>query len=854
LSALEADAEANPAKYAQPVQQQVTTGEGLLQRAMGSLEQYPADVQQSLRSTAAMARLQGMPASDVAAQLQHFVEETPPETFAGPPRPGMQPPAVGPVAPGAGAELGVPSLGGVTPQPPTVTSPVVQGALEALNGYPRPVQQAAQSAAETLQAQGAPEQMIADRLQGFTQSHPVEEFAPGNVGDVGVRMASVAPEQAPALSADIAELAGGARRGGPAPPQAPPGEPPVGGPPTAPPPGQTTPPPPEQAAANGRTLFNLYYRGNLVSGGQTFDRIGLNAAIAPAWNGTIGMAWDLATFNPSRLQAGPLAMVSAYHAIASDFVDSARTAWAQSRAPLEGANPLMRLALTPQAAVLAVHGGLRNLTIEGLTRQELVLTGGQDATRLGLHGQEWIAHAIDFANSPTPEALDMATRIAQEGAFSGSLGRTGQMIAGWLDQLEQLGKGGTMIGDAIWPVFRIPWKMATVAAEYSPMGFGSTVADILSGVRGQGPYAGATTADILPSIRRQLGVNTPFQTPAEGSGVAPMAQRFQHGFIGTAITIAAALKGLEGNVTGAGPDDPELRRQMMADGWRPYSINLGGRYYSYDQFPQFALTLGLIGDYHDAVAYSTDVERAQAQAGLGGGAIPMGLPLGGGGGRADATALRLATHVLGHMGSLSGLSNLVDTLSAVGIGGGGGEGTGLLQSLATEAGGVLGPLVPLSGLQRTVALARDVAERRPLPANVPQILAQNIPGLRETVPAALSPSGQPLANVQTGLAAIAPVKFGPPVGADPISHAFTGAGLTLSGTPPSLQLGGGSNELARQMVIARGPAATTLASYVSPAMAVSPADLQQAFANQQALRGALGLPTSRALLQQQLAG
>jgi flagellum-specific peptidoglycan hydrolase FlgJ len=859
-----------------------------------------------------------------------------------PPAPATQTVVGGAAIPGEAARLGTPSpqvtVGGV-PQP-MVGSQMLQTALGRLEQYPEEVGTAARAGVEALQAQGHAPTTIAAQIQRFLEQNPPENFAPGTAGDIGVRIATATPAEATSLNGDLAQLAraparapqapapeiaeiAGGPRGGQPPPPAPPGEPPFGGAPPPPaPPGETTPPPrePAQASANGRALFDLYYRGNLVSGGQTFDRIGLNAAIAPAWNGTVGMLGDLVTFNPSRLQAGPLGMVAAYHDIATSFLDNARTAWTESRGAIEGANPLLRYALTPQAAVLAVHGGLRNLTVGGLTKLELARIGGQTATEEGLRGQEWIARVFDFANNPTPDAVQQATRFAQDGAYGGQLGKTGQMIGDTLDRLERQGALGTFIGDAIWPVFRIPWKMMTTAAEYSPLGLGSTVSDVLSGLRGRGPYAGASAEEIGPALQQRLGLQSPFQQPVE-PGVSPLATRLQHNVLGTAVTIAAALEGLKGNVTGAGPDDQELRRQMMADGWRPYSVNLGGRYISFDQFPPAALTLGLIGDYYDAVNYPSKEEIGRVQAGYPGyQGLPQSVPFGGGGGSALMAATRLFSHVLDHMASLSGLSNLVDTMSALGIGGGGGEGTGFLSGLATEAGGVLGPLVPLSGLQRTIALAHDVAERRPLPANLPQIMAQNLPGLRETVPPAFSPSGQPLPNMRTGLGALAPMQVGPLAPSDPVAHAFTDAGITLSGAPSAISLGGGrevvlypdqqrtyeqykgtmlqdaigamvrdpgwaavpvpvkaqilqriesqadraaegqtlgsltSQEMARQNVAARGPAATTLVSYVPPAMTMNPLQAQQALAEQQALRGALGLPTSRALLQQQLAG
>jgi hypothetical protein len=49
-------------------------------------------------------------------------------------------------------------------------------------------------------------------------------------------------------------------------------------------------------------------------------------------------------------------------------------------------------------------------------------------------------------------------------------------------------------------------------------------------------------------------------------------------------------------------------------------------------------------------------------------------------------------------------------------------------------------------------------------------------------------------------------------------------------------------------------AATTLLSYLSAQMVTTPYQMQQALAQQQALRSALGLPTSEELSRQQLAG
>jgi hypothetical protein len=57
--------------------------------------------------------------------------------------------------------------------------------------------------------------------------------------------------------------------------------------------------------------------------------------------------------------------------------------------------------------------------------------------------------------------------------------------------------------------------------------------------------------------------------------------------------IAAATSGL---VTGQGPTNVRERRQLMATGWRPYSIRIGGKYISYQRLDPFSSILGLSAD------------------------------------------------------------------------------------------------------------------------------------------------------------------------------------------------------------------------------------------------------------------
>jgi hypothetical protein len=66
---------------------------------------------------------------------------------------------------------------------------------------------------------------------------------------------------------------------------------------------------------------------------------------------------------------------------------------------------------------------------------------------------------------------------------------------------------------------------------------------------------------------------------------------------GTLGTLALATM-FGPNIQGAGPKDYEKRRQLISEGWLPYSIKIGDNYYSYREWP-VALMMAGIGSYYD---------------------------------------------------------------------------------------------------------------------------------------------------------------------------------------------------------------------------------------------------------------
>lgn len=104
-----------------------------------------------------------------------------------------------------------------------------------------------------------------------------------------------------------------------------------------------------------------------------------------------------------------------------------------------------------------------------------------------------------------------------------------------------------------------------------------------------------------------------FETPA------PVGQEFKVQLVkataGTVGMTALAMLDAGGvvQVTGSGPSDPNEKKQLQAAGWKPYSVKIGDRYYSYQNTP-LGVGLAMVGHYRDAVRYNKlDEKDAQAR-------------------------------------------------------------------------------------------------------------------------------------------------------------------------------------------------------------------------------------------------
>lgn len=145
-----------------------------------------------------------------------------------------------------------------------------------------------------------------------------------------------------------------------------------------------------------------------------------------------------------------------------------------------------------------------------------------------------------------------------------------------------------------------------------------------------GPVAGAvlhaTQAQpwlklILPFVRTPTNI---IKFAAERSPLAPVLKEWRADFmaggarrdlaiarmtLGTGLGMTIADLASKGDITGSGPADDNARQVMMADGWQPYSIRVGDKFYSYQRLDPLATTLGVAADYVQLQEQMTDTQR-----------------------------------------------------------------------------------------------------------------------------------------------------------------------------------------------------------------------------------------------------
>ncbi len=166
---------------------------------------------------------------------------------------------------------------------------------------------------------------------------------------------------------------------------------------------------------------------------------------------------------------------------------------------------------------------------------------------------------IDMLAQQFATAHTFQTNLESLGPFMSAMGRT-------LQGFQDVSLGAIPLGRLVVPVLRTPLNLAHFSLERSP---------------GLNLLASTWRADF-------------------GAGGALRAQAMGKVTGGAVLASTAAYFANAGLISGGGPADPKLRKDMIElQGWRPYSVKLGDTWYSYDRLAPIGALLGIAADFSE---------------------------------------------------------------------------------------------------------------------------------------------------------------------------------------------------------------------------------------------------------------
>lgn len=153
---------------------------------------------------------------------------------------------------------------------------------------------------------------------------------------------------------------------------------------------------------------------------------------------------------------------------------------------------------------------------------------------------------------------------------------------------------------------------------------------------------GTFTADLPPLLEKlQETFNHPalkvivpfFKTPAniglevlERTPFAPLSSRFREEIaqggvyrdmamakvtLGSSLLALYAAFAAEGHLTGRGPERKADREALLRDGWQPYSIKVGDKYYSYSGLEPMSALMAIASDYAEYARHEPDKGKVE---------------------------------------------------------------------------------------------------------------------------------------------------------------------------------------------------------------------------------------------------
>ncbi len=188
----------------------------------------------------------------------------------------------------------------------------------------------------------------------------------------------------------------------------------------------------------------------------------------------------------------------------------------------------------------------------------------------GLEGKELQQYIQDGVHNPSDHEYQAAMKQAGYYTFTNNLGKMGQSIM-------SLARSHPLIR-IVFPFIRTPTNIVKYAAERTPLAL-----------------AMKETRDNL------LGRNGDY---AQDMQIARVA-------VGSSVMMFFAYLAAQGMVSGGGPSDPKERRLKYQQGWMPYSIKIGEKWYAYGRLEPLGMLVGIGADLVETGAAAMHPEDAE---------------------------------------------------------------------------------------------------------------------------------------------------------------------------------------------------------------------------------------------------
>lgn len=340
---------------------------------------------------------------------------------------------------------------------------------------------------------------------------------------------------------------------------------------------------------------------------------------------------------------------------------------------------------------------------------------GQTASKQGLRGKAWAAKVDELTQSPTTAMQREALDISQRMTYKGEMGSLGTGLAG----IQRWSTLGIPFGNIILPFLRTVYHLTARGIDRSPIGVLGTAADVARGVYREG---------------RELP-----------KGVVPLGERLGDNTMGMIGGLGLTYLAFQGNISGAGPDDPEKKDLLRSQGWQPYSVKVGDRWVSYSNWGPLSIPFALAASTAEAALYRKPDDGILAQ--IGDNFRRFG-------------ELGTEQTYLQGIGAFYKAVKEPDRYGAQWL-------TGFVSSL-----------IPYGAALNTVGQVQDPYLREPEKFNVEQALKARLPGVREEVPIRQDVFGRPQENPISGAGALQPLRVSPDR-PDPVAQAFLTAGVDI---------------------------------------------------------------------------